>query len=157
MVSPLIMEFIRLKYLTLEGNIFNIAEKGCDCGSFYEYKSPCAHAIAAATYRSEDPLTFFYDAYSTRACRKTYSHPLRPISIDDLVVDENIKPPIIRKQAGRPGTGRIRKGAWERTQTQCSCCLDWGHNKRPCRGQPVSYGRRGHARDWPVEVVNREL
>lgn len=86
----------------------------------YEYQSPCAHAIAAATYKSEDPVTFFYDAYSTSACRKTYSRPLPPISIEDLVVDENIKPPILRKQAGFPRTKRIRKGAWERMQIQCS-------------------------------------
>ena len=88
----------------------------------------------------------------TRVYRKTYSHPLPPISIEDLAVDNNIKPPILRKQAGRPRTKRIRKGAWERKQTRCSNCLDWGHNKRSCRGQPVSSGRRESARDWLDEV-----
>jgi hypothetical protein len=46
--------------------IVNLAEKECDCGCFYEYQSPCTHGIAAAMYRAEDPLSFFYDAYSTR-------------------------------------------------------------------------------------------
>ena len=124
----------------------------CDCGCFYEYQSPCAHGIAAAMYRAEDPLSFFYDAYSTGVYRKTYSHPLPPISIEDLAVDNNIKPPVLRKQAGRPRTKRIRKGAWERKQTRCSNCLGWGHNKRSCRGQPVSSGRRERARDWLDEV-----
>jgi len=101
---------------------------------------------------AEDPLSFFYDAYSTRVYRKTYSHPLLPISIEDLAVDNNIKPPVLRKQAGRPRTKRIRKGAWERKQTRCSNCLDWGHNKRSCRGQPVSSGRRERARNWLDEV-----
>jgi hypothetical protein len=46
---------------------------------------------------------------------------------------------------------------WQRTQTRCSNCLDWGHNKRSCRGQPVSNGRIERARDWLAEVVNGEL
>jgi hypothetical protein len=37
-------------------------------------------------------------------------------------------------------------------ETRCSSCLDWGHNKRSCRGQPVSSGRRESARDWLDEV-----
>src|ERR1700761_7838523 len=130
----------------------NLTEKECDCGCFYEYQSPCAHGIAAAMYMAEDPLSFFYDAYSTIVYRKTYSHPLPPISIENLVVDNNIKPPILRKQPGRPRAKRIRKGAWERKQTRCSSCLDWGHNKRSCRGQPVSSGRRERARNWLDEV-----
>src|SRR6266536_854403 len=137
--------------------IINLVKKECDCRSFYEYQSPCAHRIATTKYQAEDPLGFFYDTYSTRVYRKTYSHPLPPILIEDLVVDDNVKPPILRKQAGRPRTKRIRKGAWQRRQTQCSNCLDWGHNKRSCRGQPVSNGRRERARDWLAEVVNREL
>jgi hypothetical protein len=136
-------------------HIVNLAKKECDCGSFYEYQSPCAHAIAAAKYQAKDPLSFFYNTYSTTAYRKTYGHPLPPISIEDLVVDDNIKPPILRKQASRPRTKRIRKGAWRRTQTRCSNCLDWGHNKKSCRGQPVSSGRRERARDWLAEVVDR--
>ena len=52
--------------------VVNLAEKECDCGSFYEYESPCAHGIATAKYQAEDPLSFFYNAYSTRAHRKTY-------------------------------------------------------------------------------------
>src|SRR6266536_3457940 len=68
-----------------------------------------------------------------------------------LAVDNNIKPPILRKQAGRPRARRIRKGAWQRKQTRCGNCLDWGHNKKSCRGQPVSSGRRERARDWLAE------
>jgi hypothetical protein len=39
----------------------------------------------------------------------------------------------------------------------CGNCLDWGHNKRSCRSQPVSNGRRERARDWLAEGANREL
>ena len=96
--------------------------------TFYKYQSPYAHGIAAEKYQAEDPLNFFYDTYSTRASRayrKTCSHPFPPISIEDLVVDHNIKPPILRKQAGRPRTKRIRKEAWERMQTRCRTALIW--------------------------------
>ena len=75
--------------------IVNLTKKECDCGSFYEYQSPYAHGIAVVKYQTEDPLSFFYNVYLTRAYRKTYSHPLPPISIEDLVVDDNIKPPIL--------------------------------------------------------------
>ena len=74
--------------------------------------------------------------------------------MDNLAIDNTIKPPIIRKQAGCPCIKRIRKGAWKRRQTQCSNCLNWGHNQRTCRGQPVSSGRKEHVYDWLGEVVS---
>ena len=46
-------------------HIVNLTKKECDCGSFYEYQSPCAHGIATAKYPAEHPLGFFYDVYST--------------------------------------------------------------------------------------------
>jgi len=73
--------------------------------------------------------------------------------LDNLVIDPIIQPPILKKQAGRPKTKRIRKGAWKRKQTRCSTCLDWGHNKGTCRNQPISSGRRERAREWLEEVI----
>jgi len=99
-----------------------------------------------------DPLTLFNTSYSVRVYNKTYSRPLIPVSIQDLTPDESIKPPILKKQAGRPKTKRIRKGSWQKKQTRCGNCLEWGHNKRRCTGQPVSSGRRERARDWLGEV-----
>jgi hypothetical protein len=111
-VSPLSTRIYQIKIPDSgRKHIVNLANKECDCGSFYEYQSPCAHAIAAAKYQAKDPLSFFYNTYSTTVYRKTYVHPLPPISIEDVVVDDNIKPPILWKQAGRPRTKRIRKGA----------------------------------------------
>lgn len=132
--------------------IVNLPENECDCTDFYEYQSPCSHAIAAARFSDIDPITLFDNHYSTRVYRKTYSQPLIPISIENLVPDLNIKPPIIQKQAGRPKTKRIRKGSWQRKQTRCGNCLDWGHNRRGCIGQPVLSGRRERAYDWLEEI-----
>ena len=37
-------------------------------------------------------------------------------------------------------------------------CLEWGHNRRSCRGQLVSSGRRQRAYDWlqAIEEVREE-
>ena len=104
-----------------------------------------------------DPITFFDNYYSTRAYQKTYCWPLIPISIENLVPDQSIKPPIIQKQAGRPKTKPIRKEVWHRKQTCCGNCLDWGHNRRRCTGQPALSGRRERARDSLEEIqVDKE-
>jgi hypothetical protein len=101
-------------------------------------------------------MTLFYHVYTTAQLRASYSHPLVPISLHELVPEITIQPPILKRQAGRPRTKRIRKGAWKRNQTRCSSCLEWGHNKRGCRGQPVPSGRRERARDWLYEVGDNE-
>src|ERR1700710_1917511 len=132
--------------------VVNLPENECECGDFYQYQSPCSHAIAVARYLEIDPLTIFDTSYSVRVYNKTYSRPLIPVSIQDLTPGESIKPLILKKQAGRPKTKRIRKGSWQKKQTRCGNCLEWGHNKRRCTGQPVSSGRRERARDWLGEV-----
>jgi hypothetical protein len=32
-----------------------LAENGCSCRNFWEYHSPCAHALAACRFETEDP------------------------------------------------------------------------------------------------------
>ena len=100
-----------------------------------------------------DPISLFFDQYTIQALRQTYSHPLIPILLEELAINPTIQPLILKKQAGRPKTKRIRKGAWKRKQTRCSTCLDWGHNKGSCWNQPVSSGRRQRAREWLGEVI----
>ena len=94
--------------------VVNLQDKSCDCKDFYQYQSPCSHAIAAVKYDGKNPLDLFVSFYITETYRSTYRHPLPPISIEDLIIDDNIKPPTIRKQAGCPRTKRIRKGAWKK-------------------------------------------
>jgi hypothetical protein len=132
--------------------IVDLIASKCNCQDFYEYQLPCSHAIAAARYGEVDPISLFFDRYTVRALRRTYECPLVPILLENLAIDFTIAPPILKKQAGRPKTKRIRKGAWKRKQTRCSTCLDWGHNKGTCRSQPVSSGRRQRARDWLEEA-----
>jgi hypothetical protein len=97
--------------------IVNTVDKTYECGNFQSYHAPCTHAIAAAREFCEDPAKLFATAYHSRWYEATYSKPLFPISIENLERDETIKPPVYRKQAGRPKTKRIRKGNWQRKQT----------------------------------------
>jgi hypothetical protein len=136
--------------------IVNTRENYCDCYDFEEYISPCSHAIAVAQNQADNPLDLFYDMYSTEAYKATYSRHLVPVSIENLQSDDSILPPLTRKQAGRPRTKRFRKGQWKRKQTRCSNCLDWGHNKKGCRGQPVPSGRQERAREWLGERAIQE-
>jgi hypothetical protein len=77
-------------------------------------------AIAVARYLEIDPLSLFDTRYSVRVYNKTYARPLIPVPIQDLTPDESIKPPILKKQAGRPKTKRIRNGSWEKKQTRAT-------------------------------------
>jgi hypothetical protein len=137
--------------------IVNLANELCDCKDFYEYQGPCTHAIAASRHQGSDPLALFYNRY-TKCFRRTYSHPIIPVSINDLQSDlqsdSSILPPLIRKQPGRPRTKRYRKGQWSKKQKQCGNCLDWGHSRRTCRRQPVPSGRKERAHDWLNETVD---
>jgi hypothetical protein len=139
--------------------VVDLANELCDCKDFYEYQGPCTHAIAASRHQGGDPLALFNNRYTTQYFRRTYSHPVIPVSINDLQTDPSILPPLIRKQPGRPHTKRYRKGQWSKKQKQCSNCLDWGHYRRTCRRQPVSSGRKERAHDWlngTVDVASME-
>jgi hypothetical protein len=123
-------------------------QKYCDCTDFNEYQSPCSHAIAAAKFLRIDSIELFDQYFTTQTYESTYRHTVLPVSIENLPRDDSIKPPILRKAAGRPRTKRVRKGQWSRKQTRCGNCLEWGHNRRRCTNQPVSNGRRERAYEW---------
>jgi hypothetical protein len=88
--------------------------------------------------------------------QKAYFKPLIPISIENLVSDQNIKPPIIQKQACRPKTERIKKRVWQRKQTRRGNFFDWGYNRGRCTGLPASDGRSERARDRLEEIQRWE-
>ena len=104
--------------------VINLEEKVCEYRDFYKYQPPCSHAITAARHEEIDPIGLFLSAYTTRQYQDTYSRLLLPVSIQELATNDKVLPPIIRKQAGRLRTKRIRKGAWNRKQTRCTNCLD---------------------------------
>ena len=102
----------------------NLNEKHCDCTAFYQFQSPCSHAIAAARILRTDPVDYFDNLFTAGFYRDTYQASLAPISTVDLPCDNSIKPPTVQKSIGRPRTKRIRKGTWNKKQTRCSNCLE---------------------------------
>src|ERR1035437_1523666 len=98
----------------------------------------------------------------------TYSHFLKPLSIENLPSDlsitspllfilklnakKGILPPIAKKQRSRPKTKRIRKGAYKRKETHCRNCKETGHNIRCCPHAPAPNGRQQRARDRELSL-----
>jgi hypothetical protein len=104
------------KYIT------NLYGRDCDCTYFWEYCSPCTHAITALRYEEEDPYLYFTHWYKVKTLRKTYKRFLIPFSIQDLPSLVGCFPLKYKKQPGRPKTKRIRRGASKRKQTTCGNC-----------------------------------
>jgi hypothetical protein len=126
----------------------DLPKRTCECTNFQEYESPCAHGIAACKYASLDPFKKFSVYHKLRVYQATYSRFLWPISIQDLELDPNIHPPILRKQRGRPKSKRLQKGEENRKRKTCgNYRRKIKHDKRTCRSQPVNNGRRQRARD----------
>jgi SWIM zinc finger len=127
--------------------IVNLKELQCDCTNFQEYRSPCAHAIAACRWAAEDPFNYGDYQYSVECYRETYNHFLIPVSIEDLLSKDGVFPPAFKKLRGRPLTKRIRKGALKRKTLHCSNCNGTNHNIRKCRHAPALNGRTQRLRD----------
>jgi hypothetical protein len=70
--------------------VVNLKECTCDCQNFQEYLAPCAHAIIACKYAAEDPFNYICQKYTVNMYWKTYSHFLKPLSIENLPSDLSI-------------------------------------------------------------------
>jgi len=80
--------------------IVNFQARTCTCTNFYEYSGPCAHAITACRFETEDPYLYFHWAYRLRSYRKTYQNPMKRISIEGLPSDPDVHPPKLGKLRG---------------------------------------------------------
>jgi hypothetical protein len=138
----------------------NLIDNWCSCRNFWEYHGPCSHAITACRCEAEDPFTHFAATLKVNYYRRTYEVAMPPISVENLLSDPDILPPLLVKKRGRPRQKRMRKGGLKRKQTRCTNCLQTGHNKRRCVEQPARNGRAERARDWVSDTdseLEREL
>jgi len=135
-------------------HIVNLKEHTCNCMLFEEYQSLCTHAIIACQYESEDPYKLFAEEYTLLVYRKTYSHFLWPLSIENLESASGVLPPVFKKQRGRPTTKRIRKGARKRKEKKCSKCHGTGHNIRKCRFAPAINGRQQRTQERELSIAS---
>ena len=90
--------------------VVNINQKQCDCADFYKYQSLCFYAIAAVRVLQINSADLFDSYFTTAIYKSTYRYTVMPVSIENLLRDNSIKPPILRKATGRPRTKRVRKG-----------------------------------------------
>src|SRR5258706_642038 len=130
--------------------IVNLKAITCECTNFQEYRSPCAHAIAAIVKDAENPFDYFDISFYLEQYRKSYERSLPPVSIAALKKDGKTGPPIIIKKRGRPSTKRIRKQAtWCKNlmKRRCGTCEQYGHDRRTCKNQPVESYQRQRLRD----------
>jgi hypothetical protein len=111
--------------------IVDLRNKVCGCGNFQEYSAPCKHAIIACRIDGVDPFYYFSKYYTTKEYMACYQEPILPISIEDLSLDPNISPLLVRKR-GRTKTKRVRKvQQWKKKRTRkCGTCGKEGHNSR---------------------------
>lgn len=62
-------------------HIVNLRTRCCSCTYFWDYSSPCTHAITALRHATEDPFSYFSKAYRVRTLRRTYQCFLKPYSV----------------------------------------------------------------------------
>ena len=129
-------------------HIVKLAERHCTYLAFQDYQSLCVHTITACRYNGEDPLDYFLQCYTLEYYRKSYTKALQPISIEDLDIDVQIRPPALEKKRGRLKTKRIRKGEHTKLARKCGRCGELGHNSRTYIGLRNRAGRGERARQW---------
>ena len=79
-------------------------------------------------------LDFINEVYKRESLMKTYSHIIRPVTIENLELDDT-NSPIVRKQAGRPKKVRLRNRSElvsAYSPIVCSLCQQSSHNNRTC-------------------------
>ena len=101
--------------------LVNLSTRHCSCGRFSEIQIPCVHALAVLAHQPNLPYTAWslcHDVYKTANWAKCYSTTLNPVNISTLVPLPNIKPPVPKKQRGRPKGSKRILGADERRDRQ---------------------------------------
>ncbi|XP_010533352.1 PREDICTED: uncharacterized protein LOC104809156 [Tarenaya hassleriana] len=126
-------------------HVVNLDCSTCTCRAFDILKTPCVHAIAAAT-RSQLSIQILIDPfYSTKFWRLAYEDSIYPIGVpmedwqvSEDVADEICGNPIVRRPIGRPKKKRIPSAAEKyskKTQRshRCTRCGKTGHNRATCK------------------------
>ena len=110
----------------------------CSCCQWQIKGFPCSHAIAAIMHNDGNPYDYIEDYFTVDYYKSSYSFPIKPIpNIHqpplDIVKDFVIKPPVARKQPGRPRVKRIKSNGEESRPMKCGRCKKLGHhNKNTC-------------------------
>ena len=88
----------------------NFVVKTCAYGYWKISGLPCKHVAACIVHKRANVETY-YDEYLTRFnYLKAYGEIIHPLpDLNDIYVDEEVKPPILRRLLGRPRKNRRRE------------------------------------------------
>ncbi|XP_048445240.1 uncharacterized protein LOC108867121 [Pyrus x bretschneideri] len=90
--------------------VVKLKESTCSCRRWDLSGIPCSHAIACIFARDEIVYTYVHDCYEKEAYLNSYDpmiHPIPRMDLWDMTDLTPLKPPICKKQPGRPKRKRI--------------------------------------------------
>ena len=124
----------------------------CSCGEFQQRGIPCAHAVAVSNALRIIPASFVAPQLRLSNVVASYRKalPIEPFDTMDLARDvleeDTIHPPILRRRAGRPRIRRVSSmgesgdpesaalagGGKRRRVVRCKKCNQLGHYQKTC-------------------------
>ena len=122
------------------GNYYvNLADCTCSCERWRVIGFPCAHVFVVMKQMGWNIYDYVDPYFRADVFRECYSFPIFPVPSvgDGLDVGDNdfyARPPITKKQPGRPRNSRFKsKGEASKGTMMCSRCGHLGrHNRRTC-------------------------
>ena len=117
-------------------NSVDLSGKTCSCRRWQVYDIPCKHACAAIMQTDTNVHRFISCYFTVDNYKLAYSEAIFPIPDHDKPTNDNrelrLRPPVTRRQPGRPRRKRIESQASEVRELRCSRCQVSGHNRRSC-------------------------
>ncbi|KAI5434457.1 hypothetical protein KIW84_021338 [Lathyrus oleraceus] len=123
--------------------IVDIAKRSCSCNFWELVGIPCRHAVAALSYRKQNPDEFVDACYTREKFALCYGFSVSPINGQDMWPEVDMEPPLppaYKNGPGRPKKIRIREsgedGARKRRSGvayKCTKCDNFGHNAMTCK------------------------
>lgn len=143
------MEFEVTHRLFTEKFIVDLARMSCTCNFWGLVGIPCRHAVAAISYRGDNPENYVHKYYKRESYEMCYGqHSISPINGHTMwppTEYTHIFPPKYKKGPGRPKKLRRREVDEDSTRTKlrrvttpynCKRCGQRGHNIRKCPMPP---------------------
>ncbi|XP_014515308.1 uncharacterized protein LOC106773133 [Vigna radiata var. radiata] len=133
--------------------IVDLSNNSCSCYSWDLIGIPCRNAIAAISYKVQNPEDYVHVYYKKQAYVTCYAPEIVPINGQQMwPTSENtplLLPPIYKTPPGRPKKLRRRETNERVSHTKfskkhaimkCSSCKEFGHNVRSCRRKKNTRG-----------------
>ncbi|KAK7361174.1 hypothetical protein VNO77_03220 [Canavalia gladiata] len=130
--------------------IVNLSSNSCTCNFWGLVGIPCRYAVAAITYKGDDPELYMHKYYKRETYELCYAQQITPINGENMwpkTQYEDILPPMYKLRPGRPKKLRKRepnedpkptKPKRSHSSNKCSWCHKYGHNSRRCKNPAIS-------------------